>query len=67
MKIKHKLSVALLAFACFAKPHTDLKADILDDVGLSNDFADISIMARPRFEYREVDGLEGSESVTFRL
>ena len=24
----------------------------------SNDFADISIMARPRFEYREVDGLK---------
>ena len=67
MKIKYKFLVALLAFACFAKPQSNLKADIMDDIGLSNDFADISIMARPRFEYREVDGLEGSESVTFRL
>ena len=67
MKTKHKILVALLAFASFANPQSNLKADILDDAGLSNDFADISIMARPRFEYREVDGLEGSESVTFRL
>ena len=58
MKIKYKFLVALLAFACFAKPQSNLKADIMDDIGLSNDFADFSIMARPRFEYREVDGLE---------
>ena len=67
MKIKHKILVAVIALAGFAKPQSELKADILDDIGLTNDFAEISIMARPRFEYREVDGLEGSESGTFRI
>ena len=67
MKIKHKILVAVIALAGFAKPQSESKADILDDIGLTNDFAEISIMARPRFEYREVDGLEGSESGTFRI
>ena len=67
MRIKHQILFAVIALAGFAKPQSESKADILDDIGLTNDFAEISIMARPRFEYREVDGLEGSESGTFRI
>ncbi|OUU87964.1 MAG: hypothetical protein CBC36_06230 [Verrucomicrobiaceae bacterium TMED76] len=67
MKTKTKILTALLASVLLAEPQHKLQADVFDDIGLSNDFADISIMARPRFEFREIDGLEGSEAFTFRV
>ena len=38
-------------------------ASILESIGLSEDFAEASIMIRPRFEYREMDGREGSSAL----
>ena len=55
MKTKTKILTALLASVLLAEPQHKLQADVFDDIGLSNDFADISIMARPRFEFREID------------
>ena len=43
------------------------KASVLDDIGLfSEDFAEASLMLRPRFEYRKVGSLEGANALTLR-
>ena len=43
-----------------------VSASILESIGLSEDFVEASIMIRPRFEYREIDGREGSSALTVR-
>ena len=43
------------------------RASVLDDIGLfSEDFAEASLLLRPRFEYRKVGDLEGANALTVR-
>ena len=43
------------------------RASVVDDVGLfSEDFAEASLLLRPRFEYRKVGDLEGANALTVR-
>ena len=67
LEIRRKLPLSLVALMMSAAPFSGMaSASILESIGLSEDFAEASIMIRPRFEYREMDGREGSSALTVR-
>ena len=67
LEIRKKLPLSLAVLMMSAAPFSVMaSASILESIGLSEDFAEASIMIRPRFEYREMDGREGSSALTVR-
>ena len=61
------LPLAMTALALCAAPFSGVaSASILEGIGLSEDFVEAGLMIRPRFEYREMDGLKASSALTVR-
>ncbi len=57
----------MTALALCAAPFSGVaSASILEGIGLSEDFVEAGLMIRPRFEYREMDGLKASSALTVR-